>query len=110
MLFIGISRRPDIYRGVVRARGEERPQERERAISGQASWQRRRTEGPPEHLGKGLLDGAPIVGHHESSLADDGAMPHWSVIITGVPQAADSAALLPKFSFREGSTKTSASR
>src|ERR1700722_2427212 len=43
-------------------------------------------------------------------LAKIGAMPHCSVTTTGVPAATDSAAVLPKFSFWDGSTKTSASR
>src|SRR5260370_31354989 len=41
--------------------------------------------------------------------ASNGAIPHCSVTITGVPAATASAAEFPKFSFRDGSTKTSAS-
>src|SRR5437879_2070398 len=45
-----------------------------------------------------------------ASFASSGAIPHCSVTITGVPAATASAAVFPKFSFCDGSTKTSASR
>src|SRR5580693_3452495 len=53
---------------------------------------------------------APVEARCGFLAPSSGAMPHPSVTMTGVPAATASAAVLPKFSFCDGNTNTSASR